>query len=136
MGVRQVQASFCARPVDAQVYRRRSVVMERRLRAAWQRTVATREAKRLRGEAPLSGRTVRRVVARVLGDYERVVRARRREREDAALAGVARRECERWADEERAEERSERRRRRGAVSAGGSEEGREWLVGARAGRSE
>ena len=78
MGVRQVQAAFHSRPAEGQVRRRQSAVMERRLRAAWQRTVAIREAKRLRGEAPLSGRVVRRVVAKVIGDYERVVRARRK----------------------------------------------------------
>ena len=96
----------------AQAARRRSVVMERRLRAAWQRTLAIREAKRLRGEAPLSERVVRRVVARVLDDHER------KAQEDAALAGAARRGLELWADEERAEKRRERRRRRGAGAGG------------------
>ena len=108
-------------------------MMERRLRAAWQRTLAIREAKRLRGEAPLSGRVVRRVVARVIDDHERVVRARRKAQEDAALAGAARRGLELWADEERAEKRRERRRRRGAGAGEHRVEGIEWLEGARGG---
>ena len=109
--------------------------MERRLRAAWQRTLAMREAKRRRGEAPLSERVVRRVVERVISDHERVVLARRRAQEDAALAGAARRDLALWADEERAEERRERRRRRG-VAVGECEEGMEWLEGVRGGGGE
>ena len=136
MGVRQVQAAFYAcSGAGVQASRRRSVVMERRLRAAWQRTLAVREAKRRRGEAPLSERVVRRVVARVISDRERAVLARRRAQEDAALAGAARRDLAEWADEERAEERRERRRRRrGAVGEG--EEGVEWLEVMRGGGSE
>ena len=101
---------------------RRSAMVERRLLAARHRVEAVRMEKRRRGEVPLTARRVRRATLAAYCGYERMVAARKRAQEDAALAGAAAREMAEAAAEAEAEERRERRRRRPHEEKWGAEE--------------
>ena len=85
---RQLRAVFAAADLEAggaAKRARRSAMIERRLQAARQRAEAVRAEKRMRGEVPLTARRVRMATLAVCGGYERMVAARRRAQEDAAL---------------------------------------------------
>ena len=112
---RQVRAVFAAADLEAGGAAervRRSAMVERRLVVAQRRMEVERTRKRERGEVPLTARRVRRATLAAYCGYERMVAARKRAQEDAALAGAVAREMAEATAETEAEERRERRRRR------------------------